>query len=68
MIKLKAWESMTNAERAAQTFRDKKLIEKRKLEAKRRAEYDAKCFTFESIMKSVARAKSAKNRGCRSCR
>lgn len=68
MVKLKAWGDMTIAERAEQTFRDKKLREQRKLLLKKKAEYDAKCFTFESIMKSVARAKSAKNRGCRSCR
>ena len=32
MVKLKAWESMTNAERAEQTFRDIKLRQERRLE------------------------------------
>ena len=68
MVKLKAWEEMSNAERAEQTYRDLKLREKRRLERKKRAEYEANSFTVESSMKSIARSRSAKNRGCRSCK
>ena len=58
---MKAWESMTNAERAAQTFRDIKLRQERRLEIRKRAEYEANSFT-------VARTREAKKRGCRTCR
>lgn len=68
MVKLKAWESMTNAERAAQTFRDIKLRQERRLEIRKRAEYEANSFTVESSLKAIARTRGSKNRGCRSCR
>jgi len=57
---MKIWESMTNTERAAQTFRDIKI--------RKRAEYEANSFTVESSLKAIARTRGAKNRGCRSCR
>ena len=65
---MKAWESMTNAERAAQTFRDIKLRHERRLEIRNLAEYEDNYFTVESSLKSIARTRGAKNRGCRSCR
>ena len=68
MVKLKAWESMTNAERAEQTFRDIKLRQERRLEIRKRAEYEANSFTVESSLKAIARTRGAKNRGFRSCR
>lgn len=34
---MKIWESMTNTERAAQTFRDIKLRQERRLEIRKRA-------------------------------
>lgn len=68
MVNLKACESMTISERKDQTLRDLRLREKRRLEQKKRAEYDARSFVVESSMKSIARSRSAKNRGCRSCR
>ena len=68
MVKLKAWESMTNAERAEQSFSDIKLRQERRLEIRKRAEYEANSFTVESSLKAIARTRGAKNRGCRSCR
>ena len=68
MVKLKAWESMTNAERAEQTFRDIKLRQERRLEIRKRAEYEANSFTVESSLKAIARTRGAKNRRRRSCR
>lgn len=68
MVNLKEWEGMTNAERAEQTFRDIKLRQERRLEIRKRAEYEANSFTVESSLKAIARTRGAKNRGCRSCR
>ena len=68
MVKLKAGERMTNAERAEQTFRDIELRQERRLEIRKRAEYEANSFTVESSLKAIARTRGAKNRGCRSCR
>ena len=68
MVNLKAWESMTNAERAAQTFRDIKLRQERRIEIRKRAEYEANSFTVESSLKAIARTRGAKNSGGRSCR
>lgn len=65
---MKEWEDMTNAERATQTIRDIKKRQERKLEIKKRAEYEANSFTVESSMKCLARIRGSKNRGCRSCR
>ena len=68
MIKLKSWEEMTNTERAAQTFRDIKLRQERRLEVRKRAEYEANPFTVESSLKAIARTREAKKRECRTCR
>lgn len=65
---MKAWEEMTNAERAAQTVRDIKKRQERRKAVKKRAEFEAYKFTVESSMKCVARVRSSRNRGCRSCR
>lgn len=68
MVNLKAWEEMTISERKDRTLRDLRLREKIRLEQKKRAEYDVRSFVVESSMKSIARSRTAKNRGCRSCR
>lgn len=68
MVNLKAWESMTNAERAEQTYRDLRLRQERRIEIRKRAEYEANSFTVESSLKAIARTRGAKNRGGRSCR
>lgn len=62
---MKQWEEMSNRERAEQTFRD---IKRREINRKKKAEYDIKSFIVESSIKSVARARKAKSRGCRSCK
>ena len=62
---MKQWEEMSNKERAEQTLRD---IKRRKINRKRRAEYDINSFIVESSIKSIARARKAKSRGCRSCK
>ena len=48
MVKLKAWESMTNAERAAQTYRDIKLRQERRRAGVR----EANDFMFNNILKA----------------
>lgn len=48
MIKLKSWEEMTNAERAAQTFRDIKLRQERRKVGVREAD----SFMFNNILKA----------------
>lgn len=48
MIKLKSWEEMTNAERAAQTFRDIKLRQERRKVGAREAD----SFMFNNILKA----------------
>ena len=67
---MKPWEDMTNRERAEQTFRDIKRrdIKRREIKRKKKAEYDINSFIVESSMKSVARSRKAKTRGCRSCK
>ena len=65
MGNLKPLEDMTNRERAEQTFRD---IKRREIKRKKKAEYDINSFIVESSMKSVARSRKAKTRGCRSCK
>lgn len=65
---MKLWEEMSNAERTEQTCRDLRLREKRRLEKKKKAEYEANSFTIESSMRCAARVRKSKNRGCRSCR
>ena len=45
---MKAWESMTNAERAEQTFRDIKLRQERKRTGVREADN----FMFNNILKA----------------
>ena len=62
---MKQWEEMSNKERAEQTLRDIKRIQ---INRKRRAEYDINLFIVESSIKSIARARKAKSRGCRSCK
>ena len=62
---MKQWEEMSNKERTEQTLRD---IKRRQINRKRRAEYDINSFIVESSIKSIARAKKAKSRGCRSCK
>lgn len=62
---MKLWEDMSNKERAEHTFRD---IKRRAINRKKRAEYEVNSFIVESSMKSVARARKAKTRGCRSCK
>lgn len=61
----KPWEDMTNKERAEQTFRD---IKRREINRKKKAEYEVNSFIVESSIKSIARARKAKSRGCRSCK
>lgn len=58
----KSWEDMTNKERAEQTFRD---IKRREINRKKKAEYEVNSFIVESSMKSVARSRKARTRGCR---
>ena len=48
MIKLKSWEEMTNAERAARTFRDKNIRKERKKIGVREAD----SFMFNNILKA----------------
>lgn len=62
---MKQWEEMSNKERTEQTLRD---IKRRQINRKRRAEYDINSFIVESSIKSIARARKAKSRGCRSCK
>ena len=62
---MKQWEEMSNKERSEQTLRD---IKRRQINRKRRAEYDINSFIVESSIKSIARARKAKTRGCRSCK
>ena len=62
---MKQWEGMSHKERTEQTLRD---IKRRQINRKRRAEYDINSFIVESSIKSIARARKAKSRGCRSCK
>ena len=62
---MKQWEEMSNKERTEQTLRD---IKRRQINRKRRAEYDINSFIVESSIKTIARARKAKSRGCRSCK
>lgn len=48
MVNLKAWEDMTNAERAAQTYRDIKLRQERRRAGAR----EANNFMFNNILKA----------------
>jgi hypothetical protein len=48
VVNLKAWESMTNAERAAQTYRDIKLRQERRRAGVR----EANNFMFNNILKA----------------
>ena len=48
MVKLKAWESMTNAERAEQTYRDLRLRQERRRAGVREADN----FMFNNILKA----------------
>lgn len=48
MVNLKAWEDMTNAERAAQTYRDIKLRQERRRAGVR----EANNFMFNNILKA----------------
>ena len=58
----KAWEDMSNKERAEQTIRDIK----RRQAIRKKAAYDVKALKIESVIKSSAKRRSVKNRGCRS--
>ena len=48
MVNLKAWESMTNAERAEQTYRDLRLRQERRRAGVR----EANNFMFNNILKA----------------
>ena len=48
MVNLKAWEDMTNAERAEQTFRDLRLRQERRRAGAR----EANNFMFNNILKA----------------
>jgi hypothetical protein len=48
VVNLKAWEDMTNAERAAQTYRDIKLRQERRIAGVR----EANNFMFNKILKA----------------
>ena len=48
MVNLKAWESMTNAERAEQTYRDLRLRQERRRPGVREADN----FMFNNILKA----------------
>lgn len=48
MVNLKAWESMTNAERAEQTYRDLRLRQERRRAGVREADN----FMFNNILKA----------------
>ena len=48
MVNLKAWESMTNAERAEQTYRDLRLRQERRRAGVREADN----FMFNNIIKA----------------
>ena len=53
---------MSNKERAEQTIRD---IQRRQA-IRKKAAYDVKALKIESVIKSSAKRRSVKNRGCRS--
>ena len=61
---MKAWEEMSNRERAEQTYRDIR----RKQELREAGVREATSFRFENAIKTMKRANHSKKRGCRSCR